>query len=171
MLMLAFDVRTLAVHAVDVDGALELDDEVWLPGDGKPDSAVHVSGRLSVAGSGRYYFSGRFEGTATIDCRRCLVPVAVAVADEVAAVFSDGLGDDADDPDIYVLTDGGKRIDIRPAVREQWLLNVPAFAECRAACRGICATCGTDLNAGACSCAPAADRRWNALRATRSQAD
>jgi uncharacterized protein len=169
--MLSFDVRSLAVHAADVDGALELDDEIWLPGDVKPDSALHVSGRLSVAGSRRYYFSGRFAGTATVDCRRCLVPVAVAVADNVSAVFSDGLGEDSDDPDIYVLAEGGQRVDVRPAIREQWLLNVPAFAVCRADCRGICATCGADLNAGACSCAPVANRRWNALRATRSQAD
>jgi uncharacterized protein len=92
VLMLSFDVRTLALHAADVDGSMELDDAVWLPGDVKPDSALRVTGRLSVAGSGRYYFSGRFDGTTTLDCKRCLVPVAVDVTDEVSVVFSDGLG-------------------------------------------------------------------------------
>jgi uncharacterized protein len=169
--MLSLDVRSVAVNAAQVEGTLAPDDEVWLPDDVRPDTALRVSGRLSSAGDGRYYFSGRLEGTVTLECRRCLTPVAVAVADEVTAIFSEGDGDDADDPDIYPLAQGGKKVDVRPAIREQWLLNVPAFAECRVDCRGICPTCGADLNAGACSCAPASDRRWDALRATRSQAD
>ena len=172
--MLSFDVRTLAVRAVAVDGGLELDDDVWVPGDVKPDSKLHVSGRLSVAGNGRYYFSGRFEGRMTLDCRRCLIPVVVTVAEEVTAVFFDTLGagpDGLNDPDVYALPEGGKKVDLGPAIREEWLLNVPSFALCRDDCRGICPTCGADLNVGTCSCVPAPDRRWNALRATRSQAD
>ena len=63
------------------------------------------------------------------------------------------------------------RVDLRPAIREQWVLNVPAFAECRPDCKGICPTCGADLNAGPCSCGPATDSRWEALRASRTRAD
>ena len=174
MLMLSFDVRALAVHAVAVDGGLQVDDETWLPADAKPDSTLRVSGRLSVAGNGRYYFSGRFDGAVTLECRRCLTPVVVPVAEEVTAVFFDVSGadpDGSDDPDVYALAEAGKKVDLRPALREQWLLNVPSFALCRDDCRGICPTCGADLNAGTCSCVPASNRRFNALRAMRSPAD
>jgi uncharacterized protein len=169
--MLSFDVRSLAVQAAKVEGALAPNDEVWLTEDVRPDATLTVVGRLSGAGNGRFYFNGRFSGTVTLECRRCLTPVSVAVGEEMAVIFADVEGQDLDDPDIFVLAAGGKKVDVRPAVREQWLLNVPSFAECRPDCRGICPTCGADLNAGACSCAPVPDRRWNALRATRSQAD
>jgi uncharacterized protein len=169
--MLLVDVRSLAVHAVAIDGALALDDEVWLPGDTLPDAPLAVTGRLSSAGGDRFYFTGRLAGAITVDCRRCLVPVTAQVESDVTAIFSAGVDDDADDPDFYPLAEGGKKVDLRPVIREQWLLNVPAFAECRPDCRGLCPTCGTDLNTGTCSCVPAPDRRWAALRATRSQAD
>jgi uncharacterized protein len=95
----------------------------------------------------------------------------VTVDTDVAAIFSDGETEDADDPDIFPLAEGGKRVDLRPAIREQWLLNVPSYAECRPDCKGICPACGADLNAGPCSCAPATDSRWDALRTTRTRAD
>lgn len=169
--MLSFEIRSLAVNAAKVEGELSPDDEVWLPEDVRPDTTIQVTGRLSAAGNDRFYFSGHMAGTVTIDCRRCLTPVAVAVADDVTAIFSDGSTEDADDPDVFLLAQGGKKVDLRPAIREQWLLNVPAFAECRPDCKGICPTCGADLNAGPCSCGPATDSRQNAVRATRTQAD
>jgi uncharacterized protein len=169
--MLSFDVRSLAVNAAVVEGELPPDDEVWLPEDVRPNAPIQVTGRVSAAGNDRFYFSGHMAGSVTLDCRRCLTPVAVAVADDVAAIFSDGSTEDADDPDIFPLAGGGKKVDLRPAIREQWVLNVPAFAQCREDCKGICPTCGADLNDGACSCAPTTDSRWNTLRATRTRVD
>ena len=169
--MLSFDVRSVVAQAGKVDGALAPDDAIWMAGDTRPDAPLEVTGRVSAAGHGRFYFHGRFEGSVTLVCRRCLVPVTVAVADEAAAVFSDAESEDGDDPDVFALAEGGRMVDIRPAIREQWLLDVPSFAECRADCRGICPTCGTDLNAGTCSCVPAPDSRWHALRATRTEAE
>ena len=60
---------------------------------------------------------------------------------------------------------------MRPALREQWLLAVPAFAQCRVDCKGLCPTCGADLNAGACDCAPVTDSRWDTLRKVRGQSN
>ena len=169
--MLAFDVRELAVSAVAVDGKLSQDDAVWMPADVRPDDRIRVTGRLSVAGHDRFYVSGQVEGTVTIDCRRCLTPVAVAVSEPATAIFSEAENEDAGDPDVFPLSEGGRVVDLRQAVREQWLLNVPSFAECRPDCRGICPTCGADLNAGACQCAPVPDSRWQALRAARGLAE
>jgi uncharacterized protein len=97
--------------------------------------------------------------------------VTVAVDETASAIISVAESEDAGDPDVFPLAEGGRVVDLRPVIREQWLLNVPSFAQCRPDCRGICATCGTDLNAGACECAPAADSRWEALRAGRDRAD
>ena len=37
-------------------------------------------------------------------------------------------------------------LDLRPAVREEWLLAAPAFPLCREDCRGLCPQCGANLN-------------------------
>ncbi|HYV98951.1 MAG TPA: DUF177 domain-containing protein [Gemmatimonadaceae bacterium] len=153
--MLSFEVRALEAQAAKVDGSLSPDDDVWMPEDTRPDAPVAVTGRVSVAGRGRYRFNGRFEGTITLDCRRCLTPVSVAVAADAEAIIADAESEDLDDPDLYALSDGGRRVDLRPAIREQWLLNAPAFVLCRPDCRGLCPTCGADLNAGPCPHVPA----------------
>jgi uncharacterized protein len=36
---------------------------------------------------------------------------------------------------------------------EQIYLELPMKPVCREACRGLCPTCGADLNAGSCACA------------------
>jgi uncharacterized protein len=169
--MLAFDVRELAVSAAAVDGELAQDDAVWMPADVRSDEPIRVTGRLSAAGHDRFYFSGRVEGTVTLDCRRCLNPVKVSVNEPATAIFSEAENEDAGDPDVFPLAEGGRVVDLRQAVREQWLLNVPSFAQCRPDCRGICPTCGADLNAGACQCVPVPDSRWHALRAARGLAE
>jgi uncharacterized protein len=77
---------------------------------------------------------------------------------------------DPDDPDVYPIDSAARELDLRPAVREQWLLDAPAYALCRPDCKGLCPTCGTDLNAGDCECAPVTHSQWDALRKYRGDA-
>ncbi len=168
--MLSFDIRSLDHEAATVDAVLPANDAVWIEedilrpvGDG-----IQVTGRLSVAGSGRFYFSGHLSGATLQECRRCLVPVESAVSADVHVLFAEPGGDDEDDPDVFPLE--GVRsdvIDLRPAIREQWLLEVPAFSVCRPECKGLCPKCGADLNSGDCGCPPESDARWDALRKIR----
>ena len=169
--MLSFDIRSIDSHAAQVDGWLAPDDPVWEDGDTRPAAPVQATGRLSTAGAGRYYWSGRIEGQATVQCRRCLTTAAAPVAEAVHVFFSVLDDEAADDPDVFLLPARAVEIDLRPAIREQWLLAAPAFALCREACKGLCPRCGADLNLGACECAPQADARWGALRELRSDAD
>ena len=165
--MLSFDLRSLDEKAISIEGELAPDDEVWQEADVRPSGPIAVSGRISPAGEGRYYWSGRLAGTVEMDCRRCLEPVRVDVDEEAHMLFAEVEDDEADDPDIFQIPPGASELDVRPAVREQWLLVAPAFVLCREDCKGLCANCGADLNAGACECAPATDSRWDALRAAR----
>jgi uncharacterized protein len=169
--MLSFDIRSLTSKAEHVDGLLAADDPVWREDDARPSSPVHVVGRLSAAGDERYYFSGHLEGEVASECRRCLTDVTMSVAEDVQLLFVEADTEGADDPDVYVVDPKAYELDLRPALREQWLLAVPAFAECRDDCKGLCPTCGADLNAGACECAPATDSRWETLRKVRGQSN
>jgi uncharacterized protein len=167
--MLSIDIRTLESQAVQVEGALGADDPVWAEGDVRPADGIRVTGRLSRAGAGRFYFSGHFAGRLTTECRRCLAEAEAHVEDDVHVVFAErGDVEVDDDPDVFHLDPRASAIDLRPVIREQWLLGVPAFVECRPDCRGLCPTCGADLNAGPCACPPATDGRWDALRKLRA---
>lgn len=168
--MLSFDIRSLESQAAQVDGQLAPEDPVWQDGDARPSSPILVEGRLSAAGPSRFYFSGRLAGEAEIPCRRCLTEVGVQVEEEAHFIFSSEGGDTADDPDVYPFDPNAPSLDMRPAVREAWLLAAPAFVLCREDCKGFCANCGTDLNTESCDCTPVAtESRWDALRAIRDQ--
>lgn len=166
--MLSFTIRDLEGHAAKVDGLLVTGDPVWVPGDALPADSVHATGRLSSAGSGRFYWSGQIVGRARLTCRRCLGDCESEIADEVHLVFAPAGDDATDDPDVFRLPHRAEEVDLRPAVREQWLLAVPTFPVCREDCRGICPRCGADLNSGPCKCEPVHDSRWAALRQMRS---
>ena len=166
--MLYFDIRAIESQAQPVHGALAAGDAVWQDGDTQPLDAVTVSGRLSVAGQGRYYFTGHIAGTAEVACRRCLGAVQVPVSDEVSALFAESGLDEADEDDVYPLAGNARTIDLRSAVRESWLLAVPTFVTCREECRGLCPSCGVDRNEVECACgASGSDARWDALRTAR----
>lgn len=166
--MLCFDIRTLEAHAQSVDGLLGGADSVWEEGDSRPvDPGVHVTGRLSSAGQGRFYFSGRFEGMAETTCRRCLTDVTTQVSDDVQLLFAESGLDVAEEDDVVLIPAGERELDLRPALREEWLLAAPAFALCREECQGLCPSCGADRNTGGCTCPPPSDPRWEALRNLR----
>ena len=171
--MLSYDIRELERHAVPVDGELVADDPIWGDADARPAAPIRVTGRLSKAGSGRYYWSGKIEGIAALECRRCLTDLSVDVGEDSNAIFVEAGDDVSDDPDVYTLPPHAEKIDLRPVIRDLWLLSVPRFALCREECKGLCPRCGADLNEGPCGCPPVteSDSRWDALRAARPSSD
>jgi len=168
--MLSFDIRSLESKAVHVDGTIKPDDPIWEEGDVRPSEPVHVTGRLSSAGEGRFYFTGRVEGHVDLDCRLCLEPVDVEVDEDVHLLLAELGADEADDPDVFLYDPNERNIDIRPAIRETWLLTVPAYVQCRDDCKGLCATCGTNLNESTCNCTTTkTDSRWDGLLKPKSK--
>jgi uncharacterized protein len=81
--------------------------------------------------------------------------VQFVVQGEVHLIFADVDDENADEPDVYPLAEVGTVVDLRPAIREQWLLDASGLPLCRPDCKGLCATCGAELNAGPCACQPA----------------
>ena len=130
--MLCFDIRSLEARAESVDGMLEASDPVWAADDASPTGpGVIVHGRLSSAGHGRFFFNGAFEGTAASTCRRCLIDVQMKVSDELQLLFAEAGLDEAEEDDVVPIPPGARELDMRAAVREEWLLTVPAYALCK----------------------------------------
>lgn len=46
----------------------------------------------------------------------------------------------------------GRTIDLDPIVREQVLLSLPVSVVCKDECKGLCPSCGQDLNEAECGC-------------------
>lgn len=48
----------------------------------------------------------------------------------------------------------GEEIDASDVAREQLVLALPLYPLCKEDCKGLCPTCGKNLNEGACACKP-----------------
>ena len=160
--MLRVNLRALAEGPVETAEVVE-------PGDPLLDDlAVELSeplavrGRLIDSGPGRYYWKGKLETEVATTCRRCLVPVSVRIAASVEVLFTSE--DPGDDPATYRIELEMAELVLNDMVREELLLAVPEFVLCREDCRGLCSTCGKELNEGPCSCEPEFDPRWDVLR-------
>jgi uncharacterized protein len=115
--------------------------------------------------------AGRLRGQLAGECCRCLEPVEREMAAELKLLLQrQRLGDDereaaAEDEDVELLDPGAKQVDLKDRLREAVLLEMPLRVHCREDCKGLCAQCGHNLNAGPCACAVGQeDPRWAALR-------
>ena len=126
---------------------------------------VHLRGRLSAIDD-EFMFRGEISGLYEQPCDRCLEPAQQRVDQEVVWLFTRGvapiqepLGDedetefDLDDESERIRHFEGDEIDLGPSVWEETVLAAPAKFHCRETCKGLCPSCGTNLNTGACTCA------------------
>jgi uncharacterized protein len=99
-------------------------------------------------------------------CSRCLrdcdaplqLPVHLTLAPADAAVPEGHHQLQAADLEQWYYREGG--VEINDVVREQLLLAIPMQVVCRPDCRGLCASCGRDLNEGPCGCPAPPDTPW-----------
>ena len=166
--MLRIDLRAVDESPIDVSGTIAVDDSVFDEVDLDLRKPVQVSGRITRAGPGRFYWRGRIGTSIGGECRRCLAALETSIDEPVDILFAEGA--DAEDPAEYPIPEDLDILDLRDAVREELVLAAPAFALCRDDCAGLCARCGKDLNTGPCECSPQPDPRWAALEALRDTA-
>lgn len=128
--------------------------------------------------SGQVHVHGGFGVTVKAPCKRCLkdVPLEVPVSFALRMVAEAPRRDEEDDealldpkrrqrPEDDEKTEAagsfeldevdaepfdGKTIDLDPIVREQVLLALPVSVVCRDDCKGLCGSCGQDLNEKDC---------------------
>lgn len=134
----------------------------------RPDGPATLHLRLQKTASG-VLLRGSTEVAVHTPCRRCLadvhleVPVSFTLNLVAPVARAHGKGQDGDDPrteragsfDLERADEelfDGKTIDLDPLVREQVLLALPMHASCREDCKGLCGSCGQNLNEGQCGC-------------------
>jgi uncharacterized protein len=164
--MLRIDLAAVREGPVETSARIAADDPLVVRAGVALASPLVVTGRLSAAGEGKYYWQAKLATVVKSECRRCLAPVEVPLSQPLGLVFV-AEDDASDDDDCYVVPRRASAIDLAPAVSEELILAVPQFVECREDCRGLCVRCGADLNAGPCGCEKEVDPRWNALTKVR----
>lgn len=147
----------------------------WIEGlelgvEGEIDAPLRID--LVIYRSGEEVFAeGRVEGRVGFPCYRCLEPAAAPLSGsfrvtylpapaEIAGARRSETGEapaedmagapDPGDVDVYYHVDGV--FDLLPMLREQILVALPHRALCGENCKGLCPSCGADLNAGNCDC-------------------
>ncbi len=123
----------------------------------KLQSPVRVALRITKAGT-EVLAEGTAAASIELQCSRCLKGFVKALDVQINAVYhpveelkgeeKHEIKDDELDMGFY----RGDELDIQDLVVEQMLLNVPMKPLCSESCRGICPTCGADLNVSTCGC-------------------
>jgi len=101
-------------------------------------------------------------------CSRCLTTYEEPLDFSYTELFSnetpeeDEKSADIDDTVNYVTED---KISLVPYTKEHILLELPMFPICGEHCKGLCPTCGVNLNEEACNCTKELmDPRWSGLK-------
>lgn len=119
--------------------------------------------RISVDVVSEYGYikaDGHVATKGVFNCSRCLAEYKSDLVSTFTIYYSKGEVDQPDDEDEVELEErdlitvgySGDEIDLSIEAVEQVLLEVPYKPLCSDECKGLCPTCGIDLNSGICSC-------------------
>lgn len=169
----------LNVHDIE-DGAKQLVFEE--PTEGLNEVLVHgevhdfdfpaaVGVRLEYYRAGQeLFFQGHISGNVVGHCGRCLEDYAFPLEADFNVVLvpkTDDASPEAElsDDELDLSVYEGTEIDLAPLLREQVILALPTRPLCDEGCKGLCASCGANLNIERCRCAVAVgDPRLAVLR-------
>lgn len=151
---------TLPDLVSDSKSAVEAKDlpELTLAG---PVRLMHVTNGVLVQGD--------LEADVDLECARCLEPVTVNVDIPVEETFAPtidivtGQTIRPEEEDQALWIDEHHMLDLSEVLRQDLLVALPLHVLCRSDCKGLCPTCGQNLNEGTCDCEAEPDPRWAQL--------
>jgi uncharacterized protein len=117
------------------------------------DSPVEVKVRLEKLAR-QIVVRGEIATRASFSCDRCLADFRQPLTASYAIVYVEDGSEAGRFPpeDVRIIRNEATVIDLSEDVREMVLLSVPLKLLCREECRGLCSSCGADLNKGECGC-------------------
>ena len=103
---------------------------------------------------------GSADTTLELVCDRCLKPFRQELRLPVSTLLAETLEDEEND-EIVLLEDGA--VDLDEVFTTALVLSMDSKHVCDQDCKGLCATCGANLNEGPCGCRKEIDPRLAAL--------
>ena len=104
--------------------------------------------------------SGRVQVPIGLSCSRCLVAYQSDIDSPFTIIFRKESSRHSEveeeielcDDDLISVVYSGEELDLSLEIEEQVAMEVPMKPLCDEGCKGLCPTCGTDLNNETCSC-------------------
>ncbi len=107
----------------------------------------------------------KLEVNAKYACDRCLEPYDSVIEATTSFLITSDSHIKADSDEIIFVSSGNDEVDITKKIREAILLAIPFKRVCSPGCRGLCPSCGKNLNEGPCECKDEyIDPRWEKLK-------
>ncbi|AOY77355.1 YceD family protein [Clostridium formicaceticum] len=152
--MLKFDLNTIKRGEHDklnIDFTVDLDNINYYGDVLKVIRPIHVLGTIYSVGK-KIFLSCNIETELEVHCGRCLKPFTHLLKNniDVELVEEEKLEDNDDLEDIAIYRDNS--IDFNEMIKEQIIMNLPMKVVCSEDCKGLCKTCGKDLNLEECKC-------------------
>lgn len=112
-----------------------------------------ISLTIQNKGNQELKIAGKMSFEAVIPCSRCLTDVLTEIVldfvkDVDMKVHASEKIEELDEQSFM----DGYSLDVDALVYGEMLVNWPVKVLCREECKGICSTCGADLNLGTCGC-------------------
>ncbi len=163
--MLLIEIPRIPPDGLDLDEGL---DSLSLHLEGEAEFGFLPGGRLrchiELAEGETVHVRGHLSAGLEPECGRCLERYRVAFEQELDLFYLPRPVQNVQEPeeedvelsdrDVVVGYHDGQRLDLGEVVREQLFLALPLKRLCRPDCRGLCPSCGKNLNAGSCACPP-----------------
>ena len=112
--------------------------------------------------AGVLVLTGDAETTLHTFCDRCGKPLVVPKTVSFEHMLAESLeNENGGDDEIILLQDG--QVDVEDLARTAFILGMDTKILCSDDCKGLCPTCGADLNQGPCSCKKEIDPRLAVL--------
>jgi len=105
----------------------------------------------------RYRLVGTLTTTLELGCSRCLEPFELPVAANYDVRYlpqSENTGEEreVEEDDLSDAFYRDEQIDLGHLIEEQFYLALPMKPLCKDGCKGLCASCGANLNEETCGC-------------------
>ena len=155
------DLRSIIhIPGAQQDFSYELDlSEVRLFGEKPFSRPVQISGTVRNM-AGALELSGTARTVLDTQCSRCLKPLTLPQEVPVETLLAEELEDEEND-EIILLENG--TVDLDEIFSTACILAMDGKHLCSEDCKGLCPTCGKDLNEGPCSCGKELDPRLAVL--------
>ena len=169
---LELEQEPLEIHTAIAPGTIDYASDIRqvgaLPVDGRADLLVEHRGHDEAVNDIR--LRATYKGDFEVLCARCVEPVPVPMQGDFDLIFRPESADaesgeraiTVDETEIGYYEESGLLLE--DVVREQVLLSLPGRTLCTPDCKGLCPSCGQNLNSAPCGCdKTSVDPRWNAL--------
>jgi len=162
-----------------IRSAHERYEKVYRPEAFAPDDDYRVAAPVALAldiykDRETFRLVGRVQSELELACSRCLEPFRWKVDEPFELTYRpqrENTGDaeqEIEERDFSSAFYQNDEIDLEQLMRERFEMSMPMKPLCRADCKGLCPTCGTNLNLGTCACKTERDDpRFAALKEMR----